>query len=183
MAASFLQDSTTRSVRLNRGPRKQPQLHDDSLQPPNDGGGEADGPHEVFDVAVEAGCDAAPVFEAAEHSLDDVALFLDGAVVIVLDLAVFARRNDGFGAALDEPFAQCLAVVSFVRHEFGRRWHCFDAEPCNLAIMHVSGRQEQDAGAAPFVADGVEFGVPSAFRAADTMSQGPLFRRLRSGGP
>ena len=45
--------------------------------------------------------------------------------------------------------------------------------------MHVAGRQEQDAGAARFVADGVELGVAAAFGAADQAAETPfLSRRL-----
>lgn len=33
-----------------------------------------------------------PVLEAAEHPLDDIALFADRAIVIVLDFAVLERR-------------------------------------------------------------------------------------------
>src|SRR3546814_3675831 len=73
---------------------------------PGDGSGECDCGHEVFDVAIEAGGDAPPVLEPAEHPLDDVALSVDGLVVVVLDFAVPARRDDGLGAACFEPFAR-----------------------------------------------------------------------------
>ena len=130
---------------------------------------------EIFDVAIEACGDAPPVLEAAEHALDDVALFVDGAVVIILDLAVFAWCYDGLSAAFDQPLAQRLAVIALVSDKLGGWRHRVDAELGNLAIMNVSGRQEQDAGPPLLVADGVEFGVSSAFRAADTMSQAPPF--------
>jgi hypothetical protein len=68
-----------------------------------------------------------------------------------------------------------LAVIPFVADEVGAGRQGFDAILSDLAIMHVSRRQEQDAGAAFLVADGMELGVASAFRAADTMSQGPPF--------
>src|SRR3984893_10589481 len=58
---------------------------------------------------------------------------------------------------------------------FGRRWHGLDATLCDLAVMYVSGRQEQDAGSTLLIADGMELGVAAAFVAADTMSQGPPF--------
>ena len=44
----------------------------------------------AFDVTVEARCDAASIFETAGHALDGVALFADDAVIIALDLTVFA---------------------------------------------------------------------------------------------
>lgn len=64
----------------------------DLLKPPDADGGEAEGGHEVFDVTIEAGCDTSLVFEAAEHAFDDVSLFVDRAVVVILDLAVLADR-------------------------------------------------------------------------------------------
>ena len=77
---------------------------------------------------------------------DDVALLVDGLVVIVLGFAGFARWDDRFGASCIQPFAQGLTVIAFIRDEFGRRWHGLDATLCDLAVMYVSGRQEQDAG-------------------------------------
>ena len=51
----------------------------------------------------------------------------------------------------------------------------FDTQPRHVAVMDVAGRQEQDDRAGFRVADRVELGVASTFRAADTMSHGPPF--------
>lgn len=59
-----------------------------ALEPPCDEGCDRDGGHEGLDVAVEAGGDAPPVLEAAEHAFDDVALTVDFPVVLDLHLAV-----------------------------------------------------------------------------------------------
>ena len=91
--------------------------------------------------------------------------------------------DHSLGTALVEPLAQSLAVIALVRDELSGGRQGFDTQPRHLAVMEVAGRQEQDVTATYRVADGMELGVPSAFRAADTMSHGPLFRRLRSGGP
>lgn len=128
-----------------------------------------------MDFAVEAGGDAAPVLDAAEHSFDDVALLVDRFVVVVLDFAVFTRRDDGLGSALAQPFAQGLAVIAFVGNQFGRGWHRLDALLRDLAIMGVSRGQEQDEGPALVVADSMELGVTAPFGAADTIGQGPPF--------
>ena len=74
-----------------------------SLEPPGDEGSDGDGRHEGLDIAVEAGEDAAPVLEAAEHALNDVALPVDLPVVLDLYLAVGLRRDDRGGAAFDQP--------------------------------------------------------------------------------
>lgn len=82
------------------------------MQSPDDGGGGTDGADEAFDVAIEADGDAAPVLEAAEHALDDVTPLMDGSVVIMLDLAVLARRDDRLGASRLQPLTQDLTVVA-----------------------------------------------------------------------
>jgi len=171
---SPLHGSANRFLNGNNGSTAKINYAPDSLQPPDDGSGEANGGHECFDVAIEAGSDAPPVFEAAEHAVDDVALLVDCAIIIVLDFAALAGWNDGFSAALDQLFSQRLTVVAFVGDQFGRRRHRLDAELGDLAIVNVSGRQKQDTGATLLVADGVELGVSPAFR-ADIMSQAPPF--------
>lgn len=55
--------------------------------------------------------------QAADHALDDVALAVDSGVVIVMDLAVLAGRDDSLGPASSQPFAQGLAVVALVGDE------------------------------------------------------------------
>ena len=56
--------------------------------------------------------------------------------------AVLSRWDDGPGPALFEPFP---AVTAFAGDKFGGWRHGLDAALCDLAIMHVSGRREQDA--------------------------------------
>lgn len=101
-------------------------------------------------------------------------MLVDRAVGTILDLAVLARRNVGLSATLKQPLAQFLAVVSLIGDEFDRCRHRRNAELRDLAIVNVSGRQEQDAGPPPLVTDRMELGFSSAFRAADTMSQAPF---------
>ena len=50
----------------------------------DDNRGESYCDYEGFKVAIEARGNAPPVFEAAEHAFDDVALLVDGLVVIIL---------------------------------------------------------------------------------------------------
>ena len=60
------------------------------------------------------GCDHAPVLEAAEHSLDDVALLLDRGIAVELDLELELERDDDLGSTPRQPGAQVVAVVSLV---------------------------------------------------------------------
>ena len=50
-------------------------------------------------ASVVTGCDAAPVLDPAKDIFDLVALAVEVLVVVVLDLAVIARRNARRGAA------------------------------------------------------------------------------------
>jgi hypothetical protein len=83
--------------------------------------------------------DSPPVFDSAEHAFNDIALFVERLVIGVLDLAVFARRDDWLGAAFDQPFAQGFAVVALVGDQLGRWRHRFDAGLSGTAIVNVSG--------------------------------------------
>ena len=54
------------------------------MEPPDDDGSDGDCSHEGFDVAVEAGCDAAELLEFAEAAFDQVALCVEVLVERVL---------------------------------------------------------------------------------------------------
>lgn len=103
----------------------------------------------------------------AEHALNDFALFINGFVVFVVDLAVAALWDDGLCAACLQPFAQGPAVIALACNEDSGWRHGLDAAMSKPAIMHVSGRQKQDTGFALLVADGMETGVLSALRDED----------------
>lgn len=94
-----------------------------------------------------------PVFESTEHTFVDVALAVDGTVVVYLDLAVGLGRDDRHDATLDQPEPQGIAVVALVRDQVLRGWHGIDREHGDLGIVRVSRRQEQDMGTALVVAE------------------------------
>ena len=79
-----------------------------------------------MEVSVEAGGDASPVLEAAEHAFHDISLTVGGYVVRPWFAAVFARRDDGCGAARHKPLAQRQAVISFIGDELRGRWQRLD---------------------------------------------------------
>ena len=56
-----------------------------------------------FDVAIKAYCDTVPVFEAAEHALDDITLLVDCGIKFVVDPAVTLVQDDGLGASFSKP--------------------------------------------------------------------------------
>ena len=96
-------------------------------------------------------------------------------VVLDLDFAVRLRGDDRRGSALDQPGAQGVAIVALVGDQILRGRDGIDRLDCDLGIMRVARRQQEDVRAALLVADGMELGVASAFGDADTMSQGPPF--------
>jgi|GEM_PF-6463677 len=63
---------------IDLNPPFKPVLGSASLQLPDGGSGECDSAHTGFDVAVEVGGDAVPIFEMAKHALDHIALPVDG---------------------------------------------------------------------------------------------------------
>ena len=73
-------------------------------------------------VAVVSGCDAAPVFDSAKDVLDLVALAVEVFVVVVLDIAVLARRNAWGYAALGQGRPEPVAVITFVAQQFLGTW-------------------------------------------------------------
>ncbi len=84
------------------------------------------------------------------------------------------KLNNDERHRLVEPFAQFPAVMALAGDRLGGWRHGLDAALCDLAIMHVSGRREQDAidkntGRPLWSRAAWEPGVASAFGAADTI--------------
>ncbi|MBB4860575.1 hypothetical protein HNO88_003919 [Novosphingobium chloroacetimidivorans] len=94
MAASFLQDSTTRSVRLNRGPRQAVAITQ-LIDPEDEGCGEGDSWQEGVSTSIVAGVDAPSVLEADEQILNPVALSVEHAIVGMLGMVLGMRGMHG----------------------------------------------------------------------------------------
>ena len=88
------------------------------MKPPDNGGGDAAGSEEVFDIAVEADRDAAEVLDPAEGSFNDIALFIERPVVFILDFPVLPGWDNRLCTSLHEPFPQGRTVVSLVSNQF-----------------------------------------------------------------
>ena len=94
----------------------------------DDGGSEAYKAKERISEFVVARSDAAEVLDPLEEVFDEVALAITRFAVASLLVAVGARRDAGLDAALQEPLAEGIAILTLVRHEhrggdFLR--HCF----------------------------------------------------------
>src|SRR5690606_12955491 len=110
--------------------------------------------------------------------LDLVALAVEDLVVVVLDLAVGARRNAGGDPALDQRRAEPVAVVTLIAEQFLGVGERAKQQPSPFVIAHLTLGQEHDDRAPQSIADGVQFGVQAAFGAPDTSGKSPPFSRL-----
>lgn len=110
----------------------------------------------VVMLRVVASGDAAPVFEAAEHALDDVALLVDGGIEVELVLAVSLGRDDGPRSPLSEPTAQVVAVIFLVGDQFGRGRHRLDARFATRISWAYSEVSSRTSGLSLQVADSVD---------------------------
>lgn len=122
--------------------------------------------------------DTAPVFQSAEHALDEIALLVAHGVVVDRQFAVFAPRDAGLDAAVGERFAEPVAVIAAIgdqdvgvgqRGQHGRG---------SAIVADLTFGQEQDHGLAVAVADGVQLGVQAALGTSDAAGNSPFLSRL-----
>jgi hypothetical protein len=82
---------------------------------------------------------APSVSSSAKHAFDNIALFVEHLVVRILDLAVLAGRDDGFGVAFGHPFAQLLAVIALIGDRVGRWRRRLDMGPGDPEVADIAG--------------------------------------------
>lgn len=143
--------------------------------PPGDDGREHYGGGEIGCEFVIAGCDAPPIFEAAEHAFDEIALAIGDRVEEMMSFPSWVVRNDWDGPALFEEATQPIAVVSSVGGQTGARRNSADQGCGHPNIAQVAGRHFDGDGASAFVNNGVDFRRAAAARAADRLRLGPPF--------
>ena len=88
------------------------------IEPEDDSCGDADGGHEGVGTAVIAGVDASPVLDFGKQVLDQVALFVDRLVVVILHLPVGFWRDAGGDSARGQGGAEPVAVIALVAQQF-----------------------------------------------------------------
>ncbi len=109
-----------------------------------------------------------PVFEPIEHTLDDVAAFVEVCVVVELDLAVFARWDEGCGLCFIEQFTQLIGVIAAIRNDAAAFGNIrLKALTCLSNIGLVACCQMQVNRTALTIADQVQLRIQSAFGLAD----------------
>ena len=104
-------------------------------------------------ASVISGRDASPVLDPAEDVLDLVALALEVFVVMVLDLAVFARRDARGSALRDQRGPEPVAVIALVAQQFLGAWQGIEQQNSALVVAHLALGEHHHDGAAFTVAD------------------------------
>ena len=131
----------------------------------NDGGGKADKAEISLCKFVIAGGDAAEVFDAFKEVLHDMPLSIGRLAIGAGMLAVGARRDARFDAALLEPLAEAIAVVTFVCHEHGGG--DFLGQGLRMGdVGFIARAQEQPHGLGRFIDHRVNLGVHATLGAA-----------------
>lgn len=90
-------------------------------------------------------------------------------------LAVHFVRDDGFGAAGFEPFAQGIAVVSLVGQKLLSGLGAADQALGDRTVVRLTAGQEEGKKTAFSIRDCVDFRISPAARAANRLSLRPPF--------
>lgn len=143
--------------------------------PPSNDCGHGDGRVEVSCELVVAGCNAAPVFEAAEGPFDQVAALVGFAIEGVQTLARRIVRNDRQRSALTHELPQSVAVVGRIGRTFPARWQLAEEADGGADVAQLSRRHFDGDGASERIADRVDLGRAPSTRATDSLRFGPPF--------
>ena len=104
-------------------------------------------------TAVIAGVDASPVLDFGEQVFDQVPLFVDRFVVVILDLAVGFWRDAGGDAARGQSAAEPVAVIAFIAQQFLGAWQGIEQQNSALMVAHLSFGEHHYDGPPFAVAD------------------------------
>ena len=145
------------------------------LGPPDYDDREEDGCGEAGCEFVVASGDASPVFEAAKHAFDEIALAIGVLVERVKPFARWIVRNERGRAELDEEMAQTIAVIGGVACQATPRREGADQSRGNPDIAELAGRYFNRDRAPAGVNDGVDFRRAASSRAANRLRLSPPF--------
>jgi hypothetical protein len=135
------------------------QTHSD---PPGDEDGDGEAGGIVAGELVVSGGDAAPVLEAAEGPLDQVAAPVGDGVEGVAALAGRVVGDDRQGTTVDQPAAQRIAVIGGVGDAEPGGWQGGEQRRGGRGVAGLSGGQREGERPAEAVDDGVDLGRPTA---------------------
>ena len=124
---------------------------------------------------VVSGCNAAPVFEAAEGPFDQVSALVGFAVECVQMFSRGIVGNDRQRSALCHELPQRVAVVSRVGCTFAARWQLAEEADSRADVAQLAWRHFDGDGASECIADRVDLGRTPSTRATDSLRFGPPF--------
>ena len=142
---------------------------------PDGCGDEVYGGQEVSFGLVVAGGDSAELFDLGEEVLDQVARFIEVAIVIPGPSAICPRRDHGRlaggGQRRDDAFVGVESLVSDQRVSLHRWQEVIGPDQ----IMGLPAGQEKAHGIAQRIDQGVDFGAQPAARAPDRLALAGFF--------
>lgn len=130
---------------------------------------------EVSCELVVASCDTAPVFEAAEGALDQVAALVGVAVEGVETLACWIVGNDRQRSAVVQELPQSVTVVGGIGRTFPTWWQLAEKSNGGTNVAELTRCHLNRYGASERIADRVDLGCPPSTRATDSLRFSPPF--------
>ncbi len=129
-------------------------------------------------ASVITGCDTPPVLEFGEEVLDLVALAVERLVMGIRHLPASTRRDAGVNALCLQGFPEGLAVISTISNQRLGWRQGTQHETRAFVVAHLAFAEQYDDGAPLIIANGVQFGIQSAFGSPDTTGNIPFLGRL-----
>jgi hypothetical protein len=142
----------------------------DSSHPKREGDGEADAGQEVAGCLVVSGGDGAPILDAAERALDEIALPVGFGIEVGFVDPIGLEGNDRLTALCGEEMAQVVSVVGGVANQAGRQSGRCQQCPSTVDIVRLSRRQQEGVEASLAIGKRVDFRGAPATRAADGLA-------------
>jgi hypothetical protein len=146
----------------------------EQLPQPEDGCDEGDDDEVVSRGFLVAGGDAAELLELGEAALDQVALFVERLVEVMLEGAGRVVGDDGDGAGLGDGGAEGVGVVGGIGEDRGRPIGAEQRQGLR-GVAALAGGQDDPDGAAQATNGEVDLGARAATGAADGLILRPFF--------
>ena len=106
-------------------------------------------------------CDASELLKFGEHTLDEIALFVEGLIVVMRASSLGARWDDGDGPGLEDCIVEVLGVVGSVSDDVGRFQAGEQLSPVD-DVAPLSWRQDQSDWKAQSIGYGMDLGAEAA---------------------
>jgi hypothetical protein len=126
-------------------------------------GDETQGGEKISRELVVTGCDAPPILEAAEATLNDVAPLVGLLVVANALLAIGFAGDDRLDPTFFEKAAKRIGVVSLVRYQFSDARNQAHARFGHDAVSCVARRQYEYPRTALIIDNRMDLAIPTAF--------------------